>query len=1298
MEKYVFFISFVGLLHLISVLGDNFIKKNVQDKRLFQVIKPVFYHNRLPRDTTHIKNGSHLQDVTLYFKAFDRNFFIDLNVNKYLFSKNFIEKKIHFDNGSSIHKPRIEQSSHCFYHGSLRGFQHSVVAVSTCDGIRGLISDGRVSYHIDPSPEHGLGQHKLYIEPDDRPIPVQRRGGHLKHSSLHANATLNYLHTRDVLHRVRRELRGPYDGNNNARFVELYIVTDQSLYRKYGYQDDVVKQRSKDIVNIVSKLYNPLNIYIALVGIEIWSQDKIRVRSQANDTLEEFLNYRRQSINPKYENDNAQLITGISFNDGVVGKAMKASICTNQYSAGVSMDSNNRLIQVATTMAHELGHNLGMAHDNYSFCQCPDDKCIMAPTQGGVNAPPTKWSSCSKIALSENFEIGMDYCLKNKPDKLYEGPVCGNGFVEEGEECDCGLPEDCKTKCCDARTCKLTTGAVCATGKCCDTQSCMLRPRATLCRGAYEECDLPEFCNGESEYCPSDVYRKNGIECANGQSYCLNGKCKTHTGQCRLLWGATGRVSDPICFQHLNVNGSSTGNCGYNLYTQRYNRCDKDSDVMCGLLHCVHLNEKLMFWRENLAIATPASFLQKGSKVYVCRSATLDVGLNMPDPGQVPDGAKCGHEKICYNHKCTSLARIPTKDCPDCNSNGVCNSIGQCHCDEGFGPPFCNEPGYGGSLHSGPVKIKDDNYLLIGLLVTFAMIIVLGCLAFLAFFYRESLKKWWLNHPGDLKYRVPCFSLSSWKRSPRNQNGGTAMNTRGANLQRDISTPVFQSTTASQTQNKTIGKETSQEKVALKTHSKTPVHRPAPPKFFKKKEKQDADSATYQNVAVKVPPTQAKQQESSFQDVKLNAVPSDTKETRSIFSKFSRKLSKSEESKPSRPVQPPTFSPSAKPIVKPGTKPMSKQPASALKPNTPAGPLKPPPPSAALKPQSSSPVLKPNAPSTGFKPTAPSAALKPTPSSVALKPSASASTAFKPSSPATALKPVNRQNSNPSNPSVTRQDSNSSGSGVAMRKERVTREISNPVLISTTDRRSQAFVQEIKDGQLVPPGNRSSSSSSSSSHSPSRPKSMPLQAQKLAFLEDQNHRAAEEPPLKSPERPPPSYENYFKSKGLQEKKTGLSQKLENGSSGSDEVTFPLAKNRNPIPKFGGKSKDESSIKPLLHKVKSAGLVTDQLSDSSGRRPKPSRSPPKPGLKMTKKPSQSGTSLEKTDSFEKVQEAPAVAHIKAMFDSMDVGKKSVFGSDSSIGQAGSKSQPVTGDTRPKPSPKPGSGSKFRSVNV
>ena len=37
------------------------------------------------------------------------------------------------------------------------------------------------------------------------------------------------------------------------------------------------------------------------------------------------------------------------------------------------------------------------------------------------------------------YFAGMDYCLRNKPRTLFDTPVCGNGFVEPGEQCDCGL-------------------------------------------------------------------------------------------------------------------------------------------------------------------------------------------------------------------------------------------------------------------------------------------------------------------------------------------------------------------------------------------------------------------------------------------------------------------------------------------------------------------------------------------------------------------------------------------------------------------------------------------------------------------------------------------------------------------------------------------------------------------------------------------------------------------------------------------------------------------------------------------
>ena len=41
-------------------------------------------------------------------------------------------------------------------------------------------------------------------------------------------------------------------------------------------------------------------------------------------------------------------------------------------------DHNARAIAVGATLAHEMGHNLGMDHDDSSACACSGDSCIMA--------------------------------------------------------------------------------------------------------------------------------------------------------------------------------------------------------------------------------------------------------------------------------------------------------------------------------------------------------------------------------------------------------------------------------------------------------------------------------------------------------------------------------------------------------------------------------------------------------------------------------------------------------------------------------------------------------------------------------------------------------------------------------------------------------------------------------------------------------------------------------------------------------------------------------------------------------
>uniref|UniRef100_A0A3Q4H465 ADAM metallopeptidase domain 15 n=1 Tax=Neolamprologus brichardi TaxID=32507 RepID=A0A3Q4H465_NEOBR len=296
------------------------------------------------------------------------------------------------------------------------------------------------------------------------------------------------------------------------------------------------------------QFYRPLNVRVALTGLEIWSdRDKIRVEKSPTDTLNNFLEWRTRDLLPRLRHDNAQLVMGGAFDGTTVGMASQSSMCSRDRSGGVN-DHLVSVLGVASTVAHELGHNLGMSHDTAErHCSCQNEPrlggCIMEPSTGFM--PGQLFSSCSAADLSVSLLHGGGMCLFNvpQPEHLLGGPRCGNLYVEKGEECDCGLLEECEDPCCNASTCKLLPGAQCSSdGICC--QDCKLRAAGSVCREPLGECDLPEYCTGSSPYCPPNVFLQNGEPCEEGASYCYGGICASMHSQCQTLWGPS---KTPVC-------------------------------------------------------------------------------------------------------------------------------------------------------------------------------------------------------------------------------------------------------------------------------------------------------------------------------------------------------------------------------------------------------------------------------------------------------------------------------------------------------------------------------------------------------------------------------------------------------------------------------------------------------------------------------------------------------------------------------------------------------------------------------
>ncbi|XP_068693194.1 disintegrin and metalloproteinase domain-containing protein 10-like [Montipora capricornis] len=272
----------------------------------------------------------------------------------------------------------------------------------------------------------------------------------------------------------------------------------------------------------------------------------------------------------------ALLFTYRDFNNGVLGLAWVATpdldtpggICTKKVLVTDEEKTINFNTAIATfqnfgirvprkvsviTVTHEFGHSFGSEHDPETSQCSPGGKAgNFVMYSGGIDGQEPNnllFSPCSKEQISAVISVKGVECFTGS-----NGSYCGNRIIEEGEECDCGKPDECDyvDKCCVARNdslgipgCTVREGKQCSrvAGTCC-TEDCALIPESKthVCH-EETECSSETTCNGQSGRCPPAESKPRNVTCNDGSNTCLDGAC---TGPICTLYG----LNECECYQN----------------------------------------------------------------------------------------------------------------------------------------------------------------------------------------------------------------------------------------------------------------------------------------------------------------------------------------------------------------------------------------------------------------------------------------------------------------------------------------------------------------------------------------------------------------------------------------------------------------------------------------------------------------------------------------------------------------------------------------------------------------------------
>lgn len=228
-----------------------------------------------------------------------------------------------------------------------------------------------------------------------------------------------------------------------------------------------------------------------------------------------------------------------------------------------------------------------------------------------------------------------------------------------------------------------------------------MKQKNEACRMQTNECDLPEVCTGENEWCPDDLYKSNGISCHKKDGFCWNGECQIKDRQCQSMWSKSSTSVHASSYDlnkgvhhlpsHLSTEASL--NCGWDENGTAILCAEEDK--FCGALIC-HVTKKRPVYE-------PLSYSIVGPSTYILFSKTLGDGVN--SIGKVALGTVCSFQNytnkyigVCAKrmneHYCDfDLKKYYPVSCQTSegvlcggSNHGYCNHYRRCLCKADYDP------------------------------------------------------------------------------------------------------------------------------------------------------------------------------------------------------------------------------------------------------------------------------------------------------------------------------------------------------------------------------------------------------------------------------------------------------------------------------------------------------------------------------------------------------------------------------------------------------------------------------------